>query len=65
MTIRNMGLTPEQDTFVETGAKLKALRVQLKVGTDALEREDFIEIDEADLDGCLERLTAAPGKGAR
>ena len=45
--------------------KLQLLRMQLKVGEDALERGDFTEVDEADLDGYLERLTAAPGKGAR
>jgi antitoxin ParD1/3/4 len=49
----------------EDALKLKALRMQLKAGVDALERGDFTEIDEADLDAYLDGLTAAPGKGAR
>jgi antitoxin ParD1/3/4 len=49
----------------EDALKLKALRMQIKAGVDALERGDFIEIDEADLDSYLEGLTVAPGKGAR
>jgi antitoxin ParD1/3/4 len=49
----------------EDALKLKALRMQLKAGVDALERGDFTEVDEADLDGYLEGLTVAPGKGAR
>ena len=49
----------------EDALKLKALRMQLKAGVDALERGDFTEVDEAELDGYLERLTIAPGKGAR
>ncbi len=49
----------------EDALKLKALRMQIKAGMDALERGDYIEIDEAELDGFLEGLTAAPGKAAR
>jgi antitoxin ParD1/3/4 len=49
----------------EDALKLKALRTQIKAGVDALERGEFIEIDEANLDGYLEGLTAAPSKGAR
>ncbi len=45
--------------------KLEALRVQIEAGVDALERGEFIEIDEADLDDYLERLTAPAGKGVR
>jgi antitoxin ParD1/3/4 len=45
--------------------KLKALRMQLKAGADALERGDFTEVGEADLDGYLAGLTAAPDKSAR
>jgi hypothetical protein len=44
---------------------LKALRMQLKAGTDALERGDFVEIDEADLEGYLEDLRLEQVKGAR
>jgi antitoxin ParD1/3/4 len=36
--------------------KLRALRAELKTGIDALERGDFIEIDEADLEDYLEDL---------
>jgi antitoxin ParD1/3/4 len=45
--------------------KLKALRAQLKAGTDALERGDFIEVDDADLERYLERLTTPAPKHAR
>ena len=43
----------------EDSLRLKALRAQIKVGTDALERGDFTEVDDADLEGYLERLTPA------
>jgi antitoxin ParD1/3/4 len=36
--------------------KLKALRMQLKVGVDALERGDFIKIDDADPEDYLASL---------
>ena len=45
--------------------KLKALRAQIKAGLDALERGDFTEVAEAELDDYLEGLTARPGKGMR
>jgi antitoxin ParD1/3/4 len=41
----------------EDSLRLKALRMQLKAGVDALERGEFTEVDETDLDGYLERLT--------
>jgi antitoxin ParD1/3/4 len=41
--------------------KLKALRAQIKAGVDALDRGDFVEIDDADLDSFLERLAARTG----
>ena len=44
---------------------LKVLRAQLKAGTDALERGDFIEVDDADLERYLERLTTPAPKHAR
>ena len=37
--------------------KLKSLRTQIKAGADALGRGEFIEIDDAELDGYVERLT--------
>lgn len=49
----------------EDALKLKALRMQIKAGVDALDRGEFAEIAEADLDGYLEGLTTAPGKRAR
>src|SRR5258708_37159269 len=41
----------------EDALKLKALRVQIKAGVDALDRGDFVEVDDAELDGFLEGLT--------
>jgi antitoxin ParD1/3/4 len=43
----------------EDALKLKALRVQIKAGVDALERGDFVEVDDSDLDDYLEGLTGA------
>ena len=45
--------------------KLKALRAGIKAGAEALDRGDFVEVDEADLESYLEKLTATPGKRAR
>jgi antitoxin ParD1/3/4 len=42
----------------EDALKLKSLRTQIKAGVDALDRGEFIEIDDADLDGYVERLTS-------
>jgi antitoxin ParD1/3/4 len=49
----------------EDALKLKALRMQIKAGVDALERGDFVEVDDSALHGYLEGLPAAPGKGVR
>lgn len=49
----------------EDALKLKALRIQIKAGVDALERGDFTEIEAADLDSYLEELTATARIGAR
>jgi antitoxin ParD1/3/4 len=49
----------------EDALKLKALRMQIKAGVDALQRGEFVDIDESDLEGYLEGLAAAPGKHAR
>ena len=49
----------------EDALKLKALRMQIKAGTDALDRGEFVEIDDKDLDGYLEGLATRPGDGAR
>jgi antitoxin ParD1/3/4 len=49
----------------EDSLKLKALRARIKAGTDVLERGDFAEVDDADLEGYLERLTTPVAKRAR
>jgi len=49
----------------EDALKLKALRVQIKAGVDALDRGDSVEVDDAELDGFLEGLTAASDKRPR
>jgi antitoxin ParD1/3/4 len=48
----------------EDALKLKALRMRIKAGVEALERGDFIEVDAADLEGYLDGLTAASGTRA-
>ena len=42
----------------EDALKLKALRTQIKAGVDALERGEFTDIAETDLDDYLERLAS-------
>jgi len=42
----------------EDALKLKALRMQIKAGVEALDRGEFAEIDDADLKGYLEELAA-------
>ena len=49
----------------EDALKLKALRQHVKAGVDALERGDFVEVDDADLEDFLEHLTVASGKASR
>jgi antitoxin ParD1/3/4 len=50
----------------EDALKLKALRTQIKAGIEALDRGEFTEIADTDLDRYLENLTAAAmGKRAR
>ena len=41
----------------EDALKLEALRAHLKAGIDALDRGDFVEVDDADLQTYLEALT--------
>ena len=40
----------------EDALKLKALRAQIKAGVEALERGDFVEVADADLDAYLDGL---------
>jgi antitoxin ParD1/3/4 len=49
----------------EDTLKLKALRVQIKAGVDALERGEFTEVADADLDRYLEDLGTRTRKRAR
>ena len=49
----------------EDALKLKALRVQIKAGIDALDRGDFVEVDDAELDDYLGGLTAPTGRRPR
>jgi antitoxin ParD1/3/4 len=49
----------------EDALKLKALRVQIKAGVDALERREFAEVDDVDLESYLESLAVESGTGAR
>jgi antitoxin ParD1/3/4 len=48
----------------EDALKLKALRVQIKAGLDALRRGDFDEVADGDLDGYLAGLMTASSKDA-
>ena len=47
----------------EHDLKLKALRMQIKAGVDAIKRGDFAEIEESDL--TVEELKVVPRKRAR
>ena len=49
----------------EDSLRLKALRAQIKVGADAIDCGDCVEVDDADLEGYLERLTPPAVKRAR
>ena len=50
----------------EDSLRLKALRAQIKAGVDALDRGDFAEVEDSDLEGYLERLmTTSAAKRAR
>jgi antitoxin ParD1/3/4 len=49
----------------EDALKLKALRAQIKAGVDALDRGDFVEVDDAELDAYLEGLSFPSDKMAR
>ena len=46
----------------EDALRLEALRLQIKAGVDALDRGDYAEIADADLDRYLEGLKAAEGR---
>ena len=44
----------------EDRLRLKALRAQIRAGVDALDRGDYAEVEDVDLEGYLERLTTTP-----
>jgi antitoxin ParD1/3/4 len=46
----------------EDALKLKALRQQIKAGTDALDRGDFVEVDESELETFFDQLTVPRGR---
>jgi antitoxin ParD1/3/4 len=49
----------------EDSLRLKALRAQIKIGIDAIDRGDFADVEDADLEGYLERLTTPTTKRGR
>ena len=49
----------------EDSLRLKALRAQIKAGVDALDRGDFVEVDDADLEGYLEQMPMPAARPAR
>jgi antitoxin component HigA of HigAB toxin-antitoxin module len=44
---------------------LDGLRAQIKAGVDALERGEFVDVQDAELERYLDRLMVAPDKPAR
>ena len=44
----------------EDALKLKVLRAQLEIGAAEIERGEFTDVEAADLEGYLKRLTARP-----
>ena len=62
-TVRD-ALRALQQRRQEDALKLKALRAQVKAGFDALDRGDFVDVDDVELDGYLETLTTPSGKRA-
>jgi antitoxin ParD1/3/4 len=49
----------------EDALKLKALRMHIKAGVEALDRGEFTEVDDVDLEGYLESLALESGTDAR
>ncbi len=47
-----------QQRWKEDELKLTVLRKQIKAGAEALDRGDFIEVDDADLDATLDKLAS-------
>jgi antitoxin ParD1/3/4 len=49
----------------EDSLRLKALRAQIKAGVEALDRGDFVDVHDADLDAYLDRLPAPTARSVR
>ena len=49
----------------EDALRLKVLRAQIKAGVDELDRGDFVEVDNGQLEGYLEALATRARKRAR
>jgi len=49
----------------EDALKLRALRLHIKAGVDALDRGEFVEVDEADLETYLQGLVVGSGNDER
>lgn len=49
----------------EDALKLKALRMQIKVGVDALDSGDFVELADGELDDFLDGLATSPRRKPR
>ncbi len=49
----------------EDSLKLEALRLRIDAGLDALERGEFVEINDVDLDDYLDALATSPSEQAR
>ena len=49
----------------EDALKLKALRVQVKAGVEALDRGEFVELNDSELDDFLEGLTTQSDERGR
>ncbi len=47
-----------QQRWKEDELKLTALRKRIRAGAEALDRGDFTEIDDADLDAALDKLAS-------
>jgi antitoxin ParD1/3/4 len=48
----------------EDALKLRALKMQIEAGVEALERGDFIELDERELESYLDGLTTGAGESS-
>ena len=57
-TVRD-ALRALQQRWKEDELKLTILRKQIKAGITALDRGDFTEVEDADLDATLDKLAAA------